>query len=249
VAYGRAEIILDSEFAGDLERLAAAHPVWIVESPSNIPAIQRAWKSGLPPAALTKCNGELLGIIPEVILHHGVRELTIRGVALSPVVLRTLSEQGFRVTAESGRSFVATPVPGAVERVSGWADTAAAEYVAVVLDERFSDFLTPLAEAQPVWVVDTPANRAAAGKTGAIVFGPQLQTVTVFDCADPGDPARCFAAVLPRLREYRGVNVFGVMANEIEAELVEHGFGPAVAALDGFLAGRSKQLGYNRSTV
>jgi hypothetical protein len=48
--------------------------------------------------------------------------------------------------------------------------------VAVVVDPDFGDRISELAERMPVWIVDTPMNRAASEKHWA--SGPQLQVTT-----------------------------------------------------------------------
>ena len=84
--------------------------------------------------------------------------------------------------------------------------------VAIVVDPAFGDGLAALAARLPVWVADTPPNRAAAerlwaaGPTpGAGAAGPHaLYEVTTFRVT-PGDAAAAWCAdVLPAIMENHG---------------------------------------------
>jgi hypothetical protein len=120
--------------------------------------------------------------------------------------------------------------------------------VAVVLDPTFGDRLRDLPVGTPVWIADTPVNRAAA--EALWVSRPELthlDGVTTFRI-DPGSgPEVWLAEVLPDLDlhhgeyshvpPYAGIEVFGAGATPVVREaLGQLGIGNITERPGGFLA-------------
>jgi hypothetical protein len=75
--------------------------------------------------------------------------------------------------------------------------------VAVVVDPAFGDGLAALAARVPVWVADTPDNRAAAERVRAgTAAGPH--EVTTFRVDPSATPAAWCAGVLPAIMDHHG---------------------------------------------
>jgi hypothetical protein len=126
----RIEVIVATDFRGDLVALALHRPVWIVDAPLNRPRIDAVWAVG---ADLNLCEvtrytyharvadsrvENLLEIIACLDDHHPNHDLAVHGIA--PAELgAALLEEGFLVEETTPDGFVAVQVPGVRDPSSG----------------------------------------------------------------------------------------------------------------------------------
>jgi hypothetical protein len=119
-------VIVDPDYAGQLEKAAESAPVWIVATEINRNTCERLWKSS-PHAdhrekgAITSYNisnpedrlGNLTGIIPQLELHHGEwdnDDLAFpRGFVLEAIGLELTDEVADALREFGFISFDATP--------------------------------------------------------------------------------------------------------------------------------------------
>lgn len=123
--------------------------------------------------------------------------------------------------------------------------------MAVVLDPDFGDRLQDLSATKPVWIADTPINRAAAEAAWASRPGlTRLDGVTTFRVDQSLTPEAWLTGILATVDlhhgesshdpPYAGVEVFGATATpEVRAALTEFDLANVVERPDGFLATRS----------
>src|SRR5262249_1936725 len=112
-------------------------------------------------------------------------------------------------TARAGRSGAAT----SASRVEGWGQhemkpmDAAPYVVGVVLDTAFGVRLTKLAATMPVWIVDTPINRAAAEDVWRYHRGqPHTEGVTTFAVDSNQEPEEWLLGVLETVDLHHGIH-------------------------------------------
>jgi hypothetical protein len=120
--------------------------------------------------------------------------------------------------------------------------------VGIVVDPAFGDRLRALADQMPVWVADTPANRAAAEAYWEKDPGrPPTAGVTIFRVAPGASPEAWCAEVLEIVLEHHGpfshdppVTVLTIVGaqpvGELRTALTACGFGKVTAAAGGFRA-------------
>jgi hypothetical protein len=131
------------------------------------------------------------------------------------------------------------------------ADSAARPYrVFVVLDREYGQRLSGLARKGPVWVVDTPVNRADAQKLWAAHPNRSLlDGVTTFKTGDDCSPEEILINELDTIDEHHGIRsadlpytvleVIGTVATQrITAELSRFGFTHFEPLPEGFRAVR-----------
>jgi len=122
--------------------------------------------------------------------------------------------------------------------------------VFVVVDREYGERLSELARTGPVWIVDTPNNRAAAQKIWAADANrSHLEGVTTFKT---GDDCSCEDTLINELDTidlhhgsysadppYTVLEVIGaVMSERVKTELSQFGFGEFQATAEGFRAMR-----------
>ena len=122
--------------------------------------------------------------------------------------------------------------------------------VAVVLDQDFGDRLRDLPTGMPVWIADTPVNRAAAEAIWASPPGlTQFDGVTTFRIDRGSAPEVWLADVLrnvdlhhgeySHVPPYAGIEVFGARATLLVREaLGQFGISDIAERPGGFLATR-----------
>ena len=118
--------------------------------------------------------------------------------------------------------------------------------VFIVLDREYGDRLSELARSGPVWIVDTPLNRAAAQKIWTVdVNRSHLEGVTTFKMGDGSSPQDAFINELDTIDLHHGtysadppytvLEVIGTPISErIKAELSRFGFDEFQATVEGF---------------
>lgn len=120
--------------------------------------------------------------------------------------------------------------------------------VAIVVDRNFGDKLVSLADQMPVWIVDTPVNRAAAESFWCQTAEEVRSLVTTFS-VDGNDASAWCCAILPQVDLHHGeysqsptydsVEVFGTSATaELRDAFSEYGFTISFERADGFRAVR-----------
>lgn len=126
--------------------------------------------------------------------------------------------------------------------------------VAVVLDPEYGHHLAVLAGDKPVWIVDTPANRAAAESVWASKSTKTADlSVTTFQVESGSSAEARLAGVVPTVDlhhgeysqnpPYVGIEVFGARPTpEVRQVLREFGMGIITERPDGFLATRSSAV-------
>lgn len=126
--------------------------------------------------------------------------------------------------------------------------------VAVVLDPDFGDRLRDLPAGMPVWIVDTPANRAAAETVWASRPGLKHgDGVTTFRIDRGLAPESWLTDVLPivalhhgeysHVPPYTGIEVFGAAVTPVVREALDQfGIGNVTERSGGFLATRSSTV-------
>jgi len=120
--------------------------------------------------------------------------------------------------------------------------------VAVVLEPAFGERLTELAARLPVWIVDTPANRAAAKRYWAEHPGQShTEGVTTFKVDLSLSPEAWCAEVLPDIDLHHGeyshdpaytaVEVFGTpLTATLQQRFADYGLAECVERPGGFVA-------------
>lgn len=110
----RVILVVDRAFGARLQEVPDGTPVWVVDSSSNHPAIV-AWRRVKKPTShlygLTSFQDRpnlspadlAASVIDDIEIHHGVHShqppfsrLTVIGAALTPALVSTLEEVGFR---------------------------------------------------------------------------------------------------------------------------------------------------------
>jgi len=110
----RVIVVVDRAFGKQLESIARGVPVWIVDSPSNRPSVEKVWREYPEPSHLkgitifTSAEGvsaerSLLGQLDTIDLHHGAYStdppcsvLEVIGVALTEAIQTALEQTGFK---------------------------------------------------------------------------------------------------------------------------------------------------------
>jgi len=122
--------------------------------------------------------------------------------------------------------------------------------VTVVLDRDYGERLSQIPSGQPVWIVDTPANRAAAENAWAQHSGTNhLTGVTTFKVGEYQSAEETFLGEFGSIDLHHGsysaqppytvVNVIGVqLSHAIKSALSEYGFNEFHATGAGFRAVR-----------
>lgn len=119
--------------------------------------------------------------------------------------------------------------------------------VAVVVAADFASGLAALAQQGPVWVIDTPANRAAVERMRAETPG---RDVTLFTAPAGSSAEAACAEVLGMVELHHGpysrhppcatVEVFGASASmDVRAALAAEGYAVTVEREGGFVATRT----------
>ncbi|HET7230204.1 MAG TPA: hypothetical protein VFJ16_09390 [Longimicrobium sp.] len=78
------------------------------------------------------------------------------------------------------------------------------EIVAIVVDPRYSSHLAALADQMPVWIADTPPNRAAAEAYRRVHRPVYPLGVTTFRVSPNDSPSSWAAGILPYVVEHHG---------------------------------------------
>ena len=122
--------------------------------------------------------------------------------------------------------------------------------VSVVLDRSFGSRLSDLLAKGPVWIVDSPVNRAVAENLWAqFPTRSHLEGVTTFKAAEPDSPEDMLIGNLGTIDLHHGfysadppytvLEIVGThLTARIEAALSDLGFDSFVATIDGFRAVR-----------
>jgi hypothetical protein len=124
----RVEVIVESDFRGDLVALASSRPVWIVDTPLNRPRIDAVWAVGadMNLCEVSRYDGrgtenrtenllEILGCLDD---HHHHHDIVVHGI--EPTELDTvLQDEGFRITEATLDGFVAVQIPEVRDRLLG----------------------------------------------------------------------------------------------------------------------------------
>jgi len=120
--------------------------------------------------------------------------------------------------------------------------------VFVVLDREFREQLSRLVEKSPVWIVDTPKNRAAAQSIwSANASRSPLVGVTTFKARDDSSPEDVLISkletvdlhhgVYPRIHPYTVVEVIGTgISDRVKENFAEFGFDQFEPTSEGFRA-------------
>jgi hypothetical protein len=127
---------------------------------------------------------------------------------------------------------------------------AEAYRVFVVVDREYGERLSELGRTGPVWIVDTPSNRAAAQKLWAAhPEGSHLDGITTFKTSDNSSPEEILINELNTIDLHHGpysadppytvLEVIGAAISErVKTELSHFGFDEFQATLQGFRAAR-----------
>ena len=120
----------------------------------------------------------------------------------------------------------------------------------VVLDPEYGDRLFELAQAGPVWIVDTPSNCATAQKVWAVQPGRgHLEGVTTFKTGDDSSPEDILINALDTIDLHHGpysadppytvLEVIGaVLSDRLKTELLQLEFDDFQTTTEGFRAAR-----------
>jgi len=119
--------------------------------------------------------------------------------------------------------------------------------VAIVVDPNFGERLVSLVTQMPIWIVDTPANRAWAEYVWSHA-GSNQKAVTTFRVND-GDGAEWCRSILPQIElhhgqfsestPYNSIEVFGAgLTVDLRDALSSYGFTISSQRADGFCAVR-----------
>jgi hypothetical protein len=122
--------------------------------------------------------------------------------------------------------------------------------VFVVLDREYGERLTELAANAPVWIVDTPTNRAVAQKIWtADPNRSHLEAITTFKAADASSPETALINHLDTIDLHHGaystnppytvLEIIGTTISErVKTELSQFGFNQFQETAEGFRAMR-----------
>ena len=122
--------------------------------------------------------------------------------------------------------------------------------VFVVLDREYGERLSELVRTGPVWIVDTPLNRATANKVWAVhPSRSHLDGVTTFKTGDDCSPEDTLINELDTIDLHHGpyssnppytvLEVIGaVLSERLKSELSQFGFDSFQATTEGFHAAR-----------
>jgi hypothetical protein len=122
--------------------------------------------------------------------------------------------------------------------------------VSVVVDREFGEQLATLASGVPVWIVDTPINKAVAKRFWKErPHENSLTGITTFDFSESDAPEEIVVSMLDTIELHHGphsadppytvIEVFGVTLNEnVKAGLSEYGFNEFYPTSTGFRATR-----------
>jgi hypothetical protein len=119
--------------------------------------------------------------------------------------------------------------------------------VTLVVDPNFGDRLAELPSGAPVWIIESPANRAAAQRAwAALPTATHLDGVTIFRGEESNALANCKGVlsaieihhgVHSHVPPYSGLDVIGVeLTPELSAALAEYGMTELTPRTDGFRA-------------
>ena len=123
--------------------------------------------------------------------------------------------------------------------------------VFVVLDREYGERLSELSLTGPVWIVDTPLNRATAQRVWAVhPSGTHLDGVTTFKTGDDCSPEDTLINELDTIDLHHGtcsanppytvLEVIGaVLSERLKTELSQFGFDDFQATTEGFRAART----------
>ena len=104
-------VVFHDDYSEQLEKLAFRTPVWIVESPANRQAAERAWHAAVewPHISVTLFRyDDWRTIIGQVLLHHpNATTLDFIGSALTPPARTALDDAGFTRFDETADGFKA----------------------------------------------------------------------------------------------------------------------------------------------
>lgn len=122
--------------------------------------------------------------------------------------------------------------------------------VVIVVDREYGDRLSELPPNFPVWIVNTPSNRAAAERVWANrPDGSHLVSVTTFNCREGASAEQALVDEFDTIDlhhgtyssepPYTGVEVIGTqLSDTIRTELSEYGFNEFHSTAEGFRAVR-----------
>ena len=123
------EVVVESDFRGDLGELAAIRCVWIVDSPQNKSAIDACGLVGGDQnlCEVSRCRivcpgdriGELLSIMGDLDDHHAGYNLSVHGVIVDDSLRKTMFDEGFEIVGTTVDGFLAERIPGAREHLIG----------------------------------------------------------------------------------------------------------------------------------
>jgi hypothetical protein len=129
-------VVVDPAFGDRLAELPSTVPVWIIESPANRAAVQRAWagrsSSSTHLDGVTIFRGEendaaasCKGVLSDIDLHHGAYShvppftgLEVIGAELTPELSAALAEYGLTQLTPRANGFRASKAEPTVERVA-----------------------------------------------------------------------------------------------------------------------------------
>ena len=123
--------------------------------------------------------------------------------------------------------------------------------VVVVVDRGFGEKLESIPTGVPVWIVDSPANRAAAQKVWAAApLANHLEGITIFKSPEDASPERSLMGQIDTIDLHHGIysadppysvlDVIGVAITEqIKSALEQNGFTEIHPLEAGFRAYRS----------
>jgi len=122
------EVIVDTDFGGDLMALASRRPVWIVDSPLNCPRIDAIWAVGSESnlCEVNRCQysnsddrkGNFLDILGCLDDHYPYHDIAVHGIH-PPELGTALQDEGFRITRTTGDGFVAAQIPDVRDSLTG----------------------------------------------------------------------------------------------------------------------------------
>jgi hypothetical protein len=127
-------------------------------------------------------------------------------------------------------------------RSIGWSANVARR-VAIVVDPELGGRVAELRATSPAWVVSSPANLAAWGRSASLEPNSAIFKATNTEArrdnlfAQLDDVELHFGADSYPENPYVGIHVIGLkLTKEIEADLARHGFGRFREMVDGFEA-------------
>jgi hypothetical protein len=123
--------------------------------------------------------------------------------------------------------------------------------VTLVVDPAFGDRLAELPRGAPVWIVESPTNRAAVQRAwAALPTATHLDGVTIFRGEESDAVASCLDVLSQidlhhgahsHVPPYSGLDVIGAeLAPELRAALAKYGMTELTPRTDGFRASRKQ---------